>query len=1581
MEVVQQINPSLQDEHVIAIDPPLKPDQPGVWRRRINAFPGRSLTEKALTAEQEMRAGLQRLQGLSMTSGVVDGLTVIPETDAIGSLPDKAMLQLFAGLGLARSGEDVSVGTTRQFSIGSLPLILPVSMADRLTTTHRGLESDEVASGAVAAVSPNIRMLRPLLASAMPVGRSSPGIRPLRLPVVREGLPMSERLLPASPRRIFGSLNLAIDAATTQSLPRVAILVAQPIDATILGRQTGDCPPDPREDPYSDLQRIDGSRLLLFMWPEEMAARSSGPDYSIPPHGHARRNQLAYRVFDMERTFQGDEMHPWEEWGVPLALIGFTPDWRLDFVDRSAVVRKGGTPKPRSTLVPLSGEAGLWQARIDQMIEHLGSLSDLSANVLRANFERVPPSCVLPANCFNPVDKKQVFFPSGFGSNAIPIPKSSLEAAVKEASGLLPYNLSVAERVELLIPVPDHLYEPGLLTEENIDDRFSRKIEEFKTDRDRWITVREQVRRRYDRLMESASGVAMAWPQSSTPDAELCPPGSLLAPLSATRTRRYAAGTSVRAHSVETSATLQVNSGDVIWFWVRVHSATNLSGISLRMAGTANNGMLNYTHGVYFGAADGLEISAITSTGLAARNAGNLPQTTGWLKIEVPADRAWNPAGNGLSGLAIAAVEFAQKGGDIEFGPFGKTDAAGMSIVWIGDDVRGKAIFRTSANNTTAIPSDWAWTEIAERQNEPIPEFGTQLESNARSVAALEAFKVEWTQDFLDVDIARLDEGGLDAYLTDVEARLKATNDAIDLGFVRARSDIYRVRQFMLGADSASRLVTSPALADLAKRDEGARVTSVGISDFIKKSMEQKTDPFVFTTTPGKIAQAEPTSGRGGFNAASAEINVISEMRVTETRVAAPMMLFTQPQPAPMIMTAFPMMTMMATAPAPQPAAVAVTAPAPAIARSFDRASAVSASVTADLAAGGLNISQPVMPIATMNLVRDIGFPKSIGIKRPGIADLDYTPRDVRAQRPAPGLVERTLSVAERLTPPPAVQALEYAVASKAAVIQTLRGLMQNDNGRPNGIALNGIYVPGYAQKKGGAGADKNDVDPSKPPPTIEELVADLTKGTNIYVDIDDVREKLKSQSVRHESDYFTAAVQTIDNAIALMRLVEDRVTLFERLADRLREVRSSIFQSIAEAAAQLRLIDTEIDEARHDIATATALLDEETARLNALKERRRTILRDHVTMIAYRRVRESNHRSFAPVLELGSALSETAMAECRREHPDTPSEIAEFTSLFRDSPVKWFPRVAAEVARIDRAEAATRALEKARQQAMLEQARQAAELHLHTQRLQTIALLPLFQQSARKLHSGQKQLLVERRLRTASLDIAILPRLSLVQAQQEFGEHATLGDAADGSHDTPVLTKLANGVIQDFASVAACLHAEFAETPATIRLSWAESLSQYDSQVDLQSLASLPEWGKIERDLRRNLQSLVDHLFARIDRDNPKAVALVSNLVRISMLLVAHAPVRRLIPAKIVREQPARIGTRLMIEVDTKTIRKEMTAIIRDRQDRIVSRAVIEDMIDGRASARIINLAPQITTILPDMRVELSMQTMRTVR
>jgi len=221
---------------------------------------------------------------------------------------------------------------------------------------------------------------------------------------------------------------------------------------------------------------------------------------------------------------------------------------------------------------------------------------------------------------------------------------------------------------------------------------------------------------------------------------------------------------------------------------------------------------------------------------------------------------------------------------------------------------------------------------------------------------------------------------------------------------------------------------------------------------------------------------------------------------------------------------------------------------------------------------------------------------------------------------------------------------------------------------------------------------------------------------------------------------------------------------------------------------------------------------------------------------------------------------------------------------------------------------------------------------------------------------------------------------VSLSEVHAQLKDVSTLSDLAAGKHRNANLTAMAAAEIAGFSEIAGCLHAGFADVAAVVRLAWAEILSEFDRPADLHSLAGLPQWGEVPRQARKDLQGLVDYLFSRIDRSDGHATAYVNELVRVAMLLAAHSPVSRLIPARLVGEAPARIGSILTLSVDTSAARKGMVALIRDTGDRLISKAVIDDIGDGKVGARIVSNFVQVSTIVPSMRIELAAQVTKLV-
>ena len=1492
MDVTQPIRQSFADEHVIGTDPPMRPELSGYWRRKINAFAGRALSDKAMTAEQDLRSGMQRLYGLALSPGCVEGLTVSADRGAVGQEPALANVQVAPGIGIARSGEDISLGRTVRLPVGDIQVVIRVDHADALA-----------GNGAVEPDAP--------------------------LPSDEAG-GTAARLRPEKPRRIGQRLAQIAGKAESAALPHVAVLVAQPVAAEILGRPGDDCPPDPRDDPYVDLRRIDGARLLLYLWPAEMVSLDGGPDYALPPDDAARRNRLAYSVFETERLLADDEQHPWEAWGVPLALIGFTADWKLDFVDGHAVARVGGTPRRRSSIAPYAGDARLWQARLDQFTGQIAQLPSFDPEVLRAAFVRMPPVGVLPAAVFDTVRRRQSFFPSGFAVDAVPVAHSNFNLAISESAGLAPFDRGQADAVELLVPVPDAVYEPGLLQIEAEDPRFGQAIKALRDDRTRWLVRRQMARRRYDRLMETVSGMVIGWPGTDLPAEENSPAPHVQTPVEVTRTRRIAANSAKRAHTMaNANATLAISASDTIWFWLRIHSDSQMTGLSLRLASDSRKGTAaNFAKGVFWGVPDAMPI-ADDATGLAQRRIGDLPDSGAWIRLEVPASAVWDAAGGNLDAFSINAVEFTQRGGDVEWASMGKIDAAGLVYTYIADDAPSGATL--TADDQAG--EGWPWQAVAGREALSVDDFGTAVTADVRRAAALDGFRAEWDgKDFLADDLAAVDENGIGAFLSAVDARLKATNDAIDLGFVRARADIYRVRQIMLGADAASRLVTSPSIADLALRDEGARATSKGISEFLTAAIDRTPAETVINISGAPVAAAAAAQPAATFQPQLMTLNITKMAAFAPTPTPAPAptrfaaTTFAAAPTRSFAATSFTATPMLVSAPLMTTTALtAVAAPVAAV------------SPTAVVAAPSLFQAATVRPAFNLD-----SFVLSRDVTR-------YATIDIQRQVPIAGLVERTASVAERLKPQPAVEAMQYALASKAAVVDTLTGLSNGTNGRPEGIALGDIPMAGFRR----VGNDDE-------VPTLRQLMVDKTADPHLYEDTDTLPT---NDQTKHEADYFTAAVQAIDNSIAIMRLVEGRVALFEELAASLRELKASIEKSADEAAAYMRSVDVEVAEARHDLATAERLRLEERVRIDAVNARRAAVLETHVSAIAWRRVRAADVRDEVPLIEAASGLAPSPVAICQRDHADAPDEIHDYVQLLREVPVSWFPAIATMVERIERLESAQAAL-----RTMIERA-------MFPYWFAPPPPPPVFSPFLLGVHNAMiasRQVVEERRLAVTMFEPALISSLSLVQAQVQLTQSSTIGDLLVGTHRQPALTRAAQEEIDAITTVAGCLHESFGEVSAIVRLGWAETLSSFDQPAPLANLAGLPGWGEVPVELRRSLQGFVDWLFSRIDRAKHPAEDAINELVRICLLMAAQAPVDKIVPAHLIAPAPARLGSKLFLALDVSRVRKGMMTLVRDDRDRIISRAVVDDIVDGRAQATITHVTAAITTITPAMRFQL---------
>jgi hypothetical protein len=277
------------------------------------------------------------------------------------------------------------------------------------------------------------------------------------------------------------------------------VFVLQPLEILdeIVSDEDNQCQWDEDSDPFDDEQIVDGCRLVFVPWP----AGVLGPIPKVQIRQF--RNQLAYQIFNYELAHP-DTLLPWESVGIPVGLAYITVSTaKIMFIDRQAVVRQGGAPLSTRPLLTMNGTPFMWEARIQQFVGHLYDIRQIVSEIPNAfaYFDTLPPVGVLPKQAMNFDEMRSDFFPSQFIVEASPIPEEQLEVAMNASAGLLPFDLYQPEKIKLLVPVPQSVFEPDLLKKETPDPIFIETLRKLIREIRRWLANRAYLRNMADRVI------------------------------------------------------------------------------------------------------------------------------------------------------------------------------------------------------------------------------------------------------------------------------------------------------------------------------------------------------------------------------------------------------------------------------------------------------------------------------------------------------------------------------------------------------------------------------------------------------------------------------------------------------------------------------------------------------------------------------------------------------------------------------------------------------------------------------------------------------------------------------------------------------------------------------------------------------------------------------------------------------------------------------------------------------------------------------------------------------------------------
>ncbi len=701
-----------------------------------------------------------------------------------------------------------------------------------------------------------------------------------------------------------------------------------------------------------------------------------------------------------------------------------------------------------------------------------------------------------------------------------------------------------------------------------------------------------------------------------------------------------------------------------------------------------------------------------------------------------------------------------------------------------------------------------------------------------------------------DAEWAAVEASGLQGAVDVLNGMVNRTNDALDLGFARVQTAMYRVRQQVLSSTTASRLATSPALADIAQ-GESAVATKSDIATYVAAASINKIAPPTAPTTRASALGFVSTELIRAPSAADRLAVSLIPPPAAPSRTAAA---------APFVFKAG----------AVQGAAAAAAAPAP-------------------------------PPVADVQLQTAIA----------GIAG-----------------IQRTMSIAERLKQPAAVESWTFALSIKHDVLVSLATL---------DIDVSGIFVPGLA----GAPTDLSTLgDPA--------AAAQLTRET--------------PPADSDESSYFGDAVEFIEHAVIGLRGVEGRVSTYQALAQIVQNALGQVSALVASADARLKALGDQILEARQDVVVARSLFAEEQTLVYQTAARRQAVLAQYVPYLVYQRPRQADLFGPAAARAVAPDVAAEAVPAALASNAAAPPELMAMIELVREAPASFFTSVPGILLRIDRPDALNRTIYAAQQRAA-------------SRSLYALPAMPTgaLADGITRAFSAQADVITRARATMASVDPTTFTPLSWRQAQAQAVPVVSLGDVIDAPHGRLDVSRSAAAEIEDIQKVATALYLDLGAVDPAIRLDWAQTYAQYDATTDFHQLSNLTRWDQIPMLDRQTMQALVTWIFSRFSAGEPRAVALANDVVRVALLLASHEPVNEILAGYVPKPVVATVGGTVDVQVDPTRIRVGMQALLGTVDPKTATasaHAVVEDISDGLARVRVLSL-PAGTT-----RLQLAAQT-----
>lgn len=818
---------------------------------------------------------------------------------------------------------------------------------------------------------------------------------------------------------------------------------------------------------------------------------------------------------------------------------------------------------------------------------------------------------------------------------------------------------------------------------------------------------------------------------------------------------------------------------------------------------------------------------------------------------------------------------------------------------------------------------------------------------------------------------------GLAPLVADLKRGIDAADDFVDFGFTRVQAEIYRLRQSVLDGEEATKLATFPVLAGIAKGSNATAINKGLVERFqsVKPQTvvapEREPDP-VTSLIPSLIARVGNVLSHSEL--ASSVPSLLSTAATTTATFRPLVQVESAGADFSLLLSSQPKQTLTATTLAPL-----TMTPADAYLEVFNQGRALAVdelSLDGPAAkraaiAGSQAIPGDYQDLRTMTIAGRLETPAAMAarasalrIKSDMLAALERLGiglKGLRVPLVAPDAPAAVLDAPEftalidQMTAnssPVGVRDAGKALKDKIEILST--GGTSSDN-----VFHVNFAVLSEAQLKDTAIAPFLTAMRRRQSPLVTTRLADLVLDRQFDPDPSDRSD---------EAAYFGSAVAILESVIALFRAVEQRVVVLRNLLAGAEAALAGLRAIAARWTEALSAAETALAEARHDVRAARALLAEETARVDALAAHRASVLADHVRIMVYVRPRHLRpHGAGATSGRLLPGVYEDPLPAALAETATLPEDLRRMMAILRDVPVVWFA-------------AHEKLLEGTRTPAVLEEAfhwsAHAATVRLgaaSTLRIAQVAeasnialrgavtlatpiahgtrgkALSLASHIATRYADLSTSML---RLRSAA-DLGLVARQSWGEKRKRAETELSLNDLIEGGRDKAG-ARLALAELEGIERVTSALHAELRRAPAEVRLVWADRLSAYDGDPVLQEVSTLPGWFALEPGARSRIAALHGWLFRRMNPARPEALALMSDILQVAVLLAAHAETDRIITARlsvpklvaagevvelVVEKGQPKVGVKVQFTLDSgDTIFGTVSDLIRDRAQVLIN-------------------------------------------